>query len=159
MISPIYSCYLRKCSDAAYQAPLPKEQGHTYSFEQKIAAKVHSDLVLRKSHPLRPIPSACPPTERSTPTARVPSLRMSVASELAKTDLGLTLPSALVDNDVIVKGKKHKLDILTEYEDKYGANHPHSIITKTKGKLSCKPDIVNPTACRPPSRNTIGSRS
>ena len=102
---------------------MPNEPKHTYLFEQQIAVKVHSNLVLRKSQ--LPAPSAAdgPPTERSTATMRASSLRVRVASELAKTDLSLTLPSELVDDDVIVKGKKHKLQILAEYEAKYGADY------------------------------------
>ena len=74
---------------------------------------------------------------------------MRVASELAKADTGLSLPSELVDNDVIVKGKKHKMQILTEYEDKYGADFPNPIITKKKVKHSCEQDIVHHTRMLP----------
>jgi hypothetical protein len=68
---------------------------------------------------------------------------------LAKADTHLSLPSELVDDDVIVKGKKHKMQILTEYEDKYGADYPNPIITKKKGKHSCEQDIVHHTRMSP----------
>ena len=84
---------------------MPTEPEQTYSFEQQIALKIHSNLVLKKYQPKEPSAAACPPTERSTVTTQAPSLRVRVASELAKTDVGLSLPSELVDDDVIVTGK------------------------------------------------------
>jgi hypothetical protein len=74
-------------------------------FEQQIAFKIHSNLVLKKYQPPEPSAAACPPTERSTVTTKAPSLRVRAASELAKTDIGLSLTSELVNNDVIVKTK------------------------------------------------------
>ena len=91
---------------------LPSETEHTQSFKQQIAVKIHSYLVLRKSQPPATGAAASPPTESSTVTAQATSLRVKVASTLAITDLGLTLPSALVDYDVIKKGKKQKMQIL-----------------------------------------------
>ena len=85
--------------------------------------------MLKKYQPKEPSADTCQPTERSTVTTRAPSLRVRVASELAKTDVGLSLPSELVDDDVIVTGKKHKMQILNEYEATYGAEFPHPIIT------------------------------
>jgi hypothetical protein len=70
---------------------------------------------------------------------------VKVASALAKSDLCLSLPSELVDDDVIVKGKKHKMQILQEYEAEFGANYPNSIITKKKGKHSPETGMVLPT--------------
>ena len=46
-------------------------------------------------------------------------LRVKVASALEKTDLDLFLPSELVNNDVIVKGKAHKMQILQEYKAEF----------------------------------------
>ena len=65
-------------------------------FEQQIAAKIHSNLVLRKSQPPALAAAPGPPIESSTVTTQVPSLIVRVASALAKTDLGITLPSELV---------------------------------------------------------------
>ena len=55
----------------------------------------------------------------------------------------------MVNNNVIVKGKKNKMQILTEYEATYGADFPNPIITKKKGKHSCEQDIVHPTCMLP----------
>ena len=108
--------------------------------------KIHSNLVLRKSQPPATGAAASPMTGSSTETAQAPLLRVRVESALTITDLGPTLPSELVDNDVIVKGKTHKMQILQEYEDKFGANYLNSITTKRKGKHSCE-------------RNTLGSKN
>jgi hypothetical protein len=111
--------------------------------------KIHRNLVLRKSQPPATGEAATPPTEGSTVTAQATLLRVKVASALAITDLDLTLPSALVDDDVIVKGKKQKMQILQDYEDKFGAEYPHSITTKKKGKHSCERDITLSTRMKP----------
>jgi hypothetical protein len=105
--------------------------------------------VVKRYQPPDKITAAIPPTSRTTAPATAPSLRVRVASELAKTDIDLSLPSELVDDDVIVKGKKHKMQILTEYEDKYGKDFPGPIITKKKGKHSCDQDIVHHTRMPP----------
>ena len=63
--------------------------------------------------------------------------------------MGISLPSDLIDDDVIVTGKKHKMQILSEYEATYGADFPHPIITKKKGKKSCEQDIVHHTCMSP----------
>jgi hypothetical protein len=118
-------------------------------FEQHIADKVHTDLVLRKNQPPAPNLADCPLIESKSITTLAPSLRVRVTSALAKTDLGLSLPSELVDNDVIVTGKKHKMQILQEYEAEFGADYPKSIITRRKGKHSHEPDIVHPTRMLP----------
>ena len=93
------------CS-AASCPTLPPKPAYICSFERQIADKVHNNLVLRKITPA-PIAAACPVTERSTFTTLAPLLRVRVTSALAKTDLGLSLPSALVDDNVIVTGKKN----------------------------------------------------
>ena len=74
---------------------------------------------------------------------------MRVASELAKADIDLSLPSELVNDDVIVIGKKHKMQILTEYEASYGADFP-------KVSILVKRILCTTLAYCPPSRNTIG---
>ena len=81
---PLIACLLflrpiRHCLGASRQTTFPKEPDHTYSFEQQIAVKIHSNLVLRKSQPLAPSAEACPPMERSTVTTQAPSLRVRVA--------------------------------------------------------------------------------
>ena len=43
-------------------------------------------------------------------------LKVKVALALAKSDLNLSLPEELVDDDVIVTGMKHKILILQEYK-------------------------------------------
>jgi len=128
---------------------MPREVEQTQSFEQQIAHKIHSNLVLKKYQPPDKSAAASPPTERSTAATTAPSLRVRVASELAKADIDLSLPSELVNNDVILKGKKHKMQILTEYEATYGAEFPNPIITKKKGKHSCEQDIVHHTCMLP----------
>ena len=60
----------------------------------------------------------------STCTTLATPLRVKVASALAKTDLDLSLPSELVVNDVIVKEKAHKMQILQEYKAEFRADHP-----------------------------------
>ena len=84
---------IRHCSGASHHTTLPIEPEPTYLFEQQIALKIHSNLVLKKHHPLEPSADARPPTGRSTPNTKAPLLRARVASELAKADIGLSLPS------------------------------------------------------------------
>jgi hypothetical protein len=127
---------------------LPPKPAYICTFEQKITNKVHKDLVLRKQPPT-PDAAACPSTQCSTLTTLVPPLTARVASALAKTNLGLSLPSEMVDDDVIITGKKHKLQILQDYEATFGAGHPKSIITRKKGKHSHEPDIVHTTRMLP----------
>jgi len=127
---------------------LPPKPAYICSFEQKIIDKVHKDLVLRKQPP-PPNTAACPSTQRSTLTTPAPSLRVRVASALAKTDLGLSFPLELVDNDVIVTGTKHKMQILQDYEAEFGADFPKSIITRKKGKHSHESDNITPTCMSP----------
>ncbi len=79
----------------------------------------------------------------------VTPLRVKVASELAKTDLDLSLPLELVDNNVIVKGKACKMQILQEYEAEFGTDHLKSIITKRTGKRSRELDVATPTCMLP----------
>ena len=88
---------------------VPIELEQTYLFEQQIALKINSNLMLKKYQPPEPSAAARPPTERSTATTKAPLL-------MAKADIALSLPSELVDNNVIVKVKKHKMQILKEYE-------------------------------------------
>jgi hypothetical protein len=128
---------------------LPKEAELTYSFEQQIAVKIHSNLVLRNNHPPETGAADSPPTKSNTATKQATSLRVKVASALAIEDLDLTLPSALVDDDVIVKGKEQKRQILQDYEDKFGTEYPHSITTKKKGKHSCERDSPLSTRMAP----------
>ena len=129
---------------------MPRELDQTYSLEQQIALKIHSNLVLKKYQPPEPSAAAPPPKEPRKATTKAPLLRVRVASELAKADMGLSLPSELVDNNVIVKGKRHKMQILAEYyEATYGADFPNPIITKKKGKHSCEQDIVHPICMLP----------
>ena len=108
LISYLISC-VRHSSGTTRHTNLPSEPEHTHSFEQQISVKIHSNLVLRQSHPPATGAAACPSTESSTVTAQATSLRVKVASALAITDLGLTLPLALVNDNVIVKGKKQKM--------------------------------------------------
>ncbi len=102
-----------------------------------------------RKHPPASNTAAYPTAERSTCTTLDTPLRVKVASALVKTNLDLSLPFELVNDDVIVKGKAHKMRILQEYESKFGADHPKSIITKRKGKRSCELDVVTPTRMLP----------
>ena len=106
------------------------------------------DLVLQRGQPA-PTASACPFTERSRFPEPAPSLKVRVASALAKEGVALPLPTELVDDDVTITGKKHKMQILQEYEAEFGANYPNSMITKKKGKHSHEPDMVRPTPMFP----------
>ena len=127
---------------------MPQEPAYICSFEKQIADKVHKDLVFQKN-PTPPNAAACPLPQRSTLTTLAPSLRVKVASALARTDSGLSLPSELVDDNVIVKCKEHKKRILQDYDAEFGANYPNSIITRKKGKHSKEPDSVTPTLMSP----------
>ena len=97
---------------------MPREVEQTQLFEQQIAHKIHSNLVLKKYQPTDKSTAANPQTKRSTAPTTAPLLRVRVASVLAKADIDLSLPSELVDDDVIVTGKKHKMQILKEYKAK-----------------------------------------
>ena len=132
------------------------EVEETQSFEQQIAHKIHSNLVLKRCQPRDIARPTNPTPKRSAATTMAPLLRVRVASELAKADTGLSLPSELVNDNVIVKGKKHKMQFLTEYEDKYGADFSNPIITKKKGKHSCEQDIVHHTRMLPSIKKYIG---
>ena len=118
------------------------------SFEDQIAKRVHNDLVLRK-HPPASNTAAYLRAEHSPCTTLATQLRVKVASALAKTDLDLSLLSELVNDNVIAKGKAHKMQILQEYEAEFGTDHPISIITKRKGKRSRELDVVTPTCMSP----------
>ena len=118
------------------------------SFEQQIADKVHRDLILRKN-PSAQNTAPFPLAQRSTSTTLEPPLRVRVASALAKSDLGLFIPSEQVDDDVIIKGTNHKMQILQDYDAEFGAHYPKSIITRKKGKHSHGPDIVTPAHMLP----------
>jgi hypothetical protein len=117
-------------------------------FKEQIAIRVHNNLVLRKTPPA-PNTATCSSSEHSTCTKLAPLLRVKVASALTKTDLDLSLPFELVNDNVIVKGKAHKMQILQEFKAEFGADYPKSIITKRKGKHSYEPDIVTPTCMSP----------
>jgi len=109
-----------------------------------IIDKVHKDLVTR----IQPPPAntaARPATQRSTMTTSAPSLRVIVASALAKTDLGLSIPLELVNDDVIITRTKHKMQIIQDYETKYGGDFPKSIVTRQKGKHSHQTNTITPT--------------
>ena len=56
--------------------------------------------------------------------AAASSLKVKVASALAKTNLNLSLPAELVDDDVIITGTKHKILILQEYKTEFGGDNP-----------------------------------
>jgi hypothetical protein len=149
LIAPPFPFILPSIHCSAASCPtLPPKPAYICSFDLQIVDRVHKDLVLRKQ-PLAPNKAACPLTQRSTLTTLAPSLRVRVASALAKTDLGLSFPSELVNDDVIVKGTKHKMQILQDYEAEFGANYPKLIITRRKGKHSHEPDIVTPTRMSP----------
>ena len=140
--SPLTTCPAASCPT------IPQNPAYIDLFEEQIAKRVHNNLVLTKQPPA-PNTAACPSAERSTCTTLATLLRVKVASALAKMDLDLSLPSELVHNNVIVKGKGHKMQILQEYEAEFGANYPKSIITRRKGTHSMVPDIVHPTCMSP----------
>ena len=52
--------------------------------------------------------------------AAASSLKVKAALALAKTDINLSLPAELVNDDVIVTGKIHKILILHEYKREFG---------------------------------------
>ena len=76
----------------------------------------------------------CSAIKCSTTTAPASSLKVKVESALPKMDLDQSLPSELVDDDVIVTGTKHKMLILQEYEAEFRGDTPKSIVTRKKGK-------------------------
>ena len=155
----LFSRPIRHCSSASCPSTLPKKPEHICSFEQQIADKIHSDLVLRKHQPPAPIVAAYPPLERSTVTTQAPSLRVRVASALAKTDLGLALPSELVDDDVIVKGKQHKIQIPKNTKQSLEMTTQNQSSQRKKVSTLMNPSLDAPLACRRPSRNTIESKN
>ena len=119
-------------------------------FERQIADKVHANLVVRKHQPPAPIAVAGQPTVGAPIETLAPSqTRLGVASAQAISDLGISLPAVLVGNDVIITGKKHKQQILQEYEDEFGSACPKSIITRKKVKHSHEPDTARPTRMLP----------
>ena len=105
---------------------------------------------MRKHPPPVQIEEAVPPTEDTPLDTRAPLLtRLGVTLVMAIADLDVSQPAVLVGDNVIITGKKHKMQILQEYEDEFGANHPKPIITQKKGKHSLKPDTVRPTRMSP----------
>ena len=142
-----FSCPLIHCSVASCPT-LPPKPAYICSFEQQIVDKVHKDLILREN-PSAPNTAPFPLSQRSTSTTPEPPPRVQVASALAKTDLGLSLPLKLVDDDVIVTGTKHKMQIIQDYEAEFGADFPKSIITRKKGKHSHEPDNITPSRMSP----------
>ena len=103
------------------------------TFEQKISDKVHKHLVTRTQIPT-PAMASCTTIWRSTTTssASISQLQVKLASDLAKRDLDIPILSEPVDDDIIVAGKKHKMQILQEYEEKFGGETRTSIITQKK---------------------------
>jgi hypothetical protein len=55
------------------------------------------------------------------------------------------------DNSIIVQGMKEEKHILMAYQEKFGAEHHESIITKKKGKTANKKTLNH--ACMKPSLN------
>ena len=133
------------------QPTLPKKPTCTpHSFEQKISDKVHKYLVTRTQVPT-PAMAFCTTIRRSTTTASasVSQLQVKLASALAKRDLDISIRSEPVDNDIIVAGTKHKMQILQKYEDKFGGDTQTSIITKKKGKHSHDTNTITPICMLP----------
>ena len=129
----------------------PKQTCMPCSFEQKISVKVHKKLFIKNKVPTFTM-TECLASKCSTTTASASSLKVKVASALAKMDLDLSIPSELVDDDVIVTGKKHKMLILQEYKAEFGCDTPKSIVTRKKGKHSHKTDTITPTRMLPSIR-------
>ncbi len=44
----------------------------------------------------------------------------------------------IADDEIILQGTKHKRQILQAYKDTFGAQYTDSIVTKKKGKHSCR---------------------
>jgi hypothetical protein len=129
----------------------PKPMCTPCSFEQKISDKVYKNLVFKNKVPTFTM-TECSASKCSTTTASASSLKVKVASALAKMDLDLSIPSELVDDDVIVTGKKHKMLFLQEYEAEFGGDTPKSTVTRKKGKHSHETDNITPTRMLPSIR-------
>ena len=101
----------------------PKPMCAPCSFEQKISDKVHKNLVIKNKVPTFTT-TDCLASKCSNTTASASLLKVRVASALTKMDLDLSIPSELVDDDVIVTGTKHKMLILQDYEAEFGGGIP-----------------------------------
>ena len=148
-----------QCSNARLTAG-PSTPANIRPFKRHIADKVHSNLQLRNHPPQVQIEPAGPPTEGTLPDTCAHSLtRLGVASAMAIADLEISLPHVLVGDDVIITGKKHKMQIFQEYKDEFGAAHPKSIITQKKVSTLMNPTLYAAPACCRQSRNTIESKN
>ena len=65
---------------------VPRKVEKTQSFEQQIAHKIHSNLVLKRYQPPDTSTATSPPTECSMAATKAPLLRVRVTSELAKAE-------------------------------------------------------------------------
>ena len=57
---------------------------------------------------------------------------MKLTSALDKRDLDISIPSESVDDDIIVAGTKHKMQILQDYEAEFVGDFKKSIVTRKK---------------------------
>ena len=83
-------------------------------------------------------------------------LKVNVTLALAKTDINLSLPAELVNDDVIVTGTKRKIIILQEYKREFGFDNPDSIVTRKKVRNLITGSKTPLLACPHPSDNITG---
>ena len=73
---PPLSQPIRHCVGENLPTIMPREVEQTQPFEQQIAHKIHSNLVLKKYQPPDKSAAASPLTERSTASTTAPLLRV-----------------------------------------------------------------------------------
>ena len=117
------------------------------TFEEAVSIIVHSKLVNKTFVSLptqidknssqvlpkassRDTATTCP----STTTTKVQSL-----SVLKEAESSATSPMDTEVDDIIVRGTKHKRQILQEYQDRFGTDVNMPIVTRKKGKTIAVP--------------------
>jgi hypothetical protein len=118
------------------------------SFDQALSNKLHSTLVIQ--------PTASKKVTIETPVCKQAttskSFDQSSLRPIAMEKQHAIVPGLVTDNkdvttiaspqqdSIIIRGTKEKKRILSDYQEKFGANYPDSIITQKKGKL-CEDEV------------------
>jgi hypothetical protein len=130
-------------------------QAVTFLFKQVLRNKLHSTLVIKPdnskkiSHAQQSLTLSYSTESTCHPTAvEISNPKTKIASLLHNSRQGTDI-CALSDNSIIVQDMKEKKQILSAYQDKFGAGHPDSIITKKKGKTANNTSLNH--ACLRPS--------
>jgi hypothetical protein len=113
------------------------------SFEQVLSDKLHSTLVIQPTaskkistgslssmwaKPAEPLHQPSP-TDASDVNSKIVTLLHTSNSVTASHDM-------LINNSIIVKGRREKKCILMAYQEKFGSEYPELIVTRKKGKIS-----------------------